>query len=86
MATNLFEVPGRYFDILTWNMIFLAQKSPFPVFFQILHQIDGFFIIYQNLLLGNVLPWLPTIQSHSKDKLTQALESRSNGLSIDTTH
>ena len=67
-------------------MILFIQKRPFCVFFQILHQIDGFFIIYQNLLLGNMLPWLPTIQSHSKEKLAQAIEFRGYGLSIDTKH
>ena len=44
MATHLFELPDKYFDILTWNMILFIQKRPFRVFFQnqILHQIDGF--------------------------------------------
>ena len=26
MATNLFEVPAKYFDILTWNLIYFIQK------------------------------------------------------------
>ena len=42
------------------------------------------FSFYQHMLLGNVLPWLPTILSHSKEMLEQALERRSDGLSIDT--
>ena len=46
MATDLFEFPEKYFDILTWNMIFFIQKKLFCVFFQILHQIDEVFIIY----------------------------------------
>ena len=82
MATNLFEVPDKYLDILTWNMIFFTHEKQFCVFFQILHKIYGFYDIYYNLLLGNVLPWLPTIQSHYKEK--QVLESRSDGLSVDT--
>ena len=48
MATNLFGVLDKYFDILTWNMIFFIQKMLFCAFFQILHQIDGFFIILLN--------------------------------------
>ena len=67
-------------------MIFYIQKRAFRVFFQSLHQIDWFFIIYQNMLLGNGLPWLPTIQSHSKEKLAQAVECRGGELSIDTKH
>ena len=38
------------------------------------------------MLLGNVLPWSLTIQSHSKENLALVLKSRSDGLSIDTKH
>ena len=38
-------------------------------FFLILPTICMFFVIYLNLLLGNALPWLPTIQSHYNDNL-----------------
>ena len=46
MATKIFEVPDKYFDILAWNMIYFIQKRPDCVFFLILHKICGFFIIY----------------------------------------
>ena len=75
MTTNLFEVSDKYFDIWTWNMTFFIQKRPFCVFFQMLHKIGGFFIIYQ-----------PCIQPHSIEKLAQSLECRGVGLSIDTKH
>ena len=43
MATNLFEVSNKYFDILIGNMIFFIQKKQFYVFFQIFPKICGFF-------------------------------------------
>ena len=86
MATNIFEVSDKYFEILSWNMMYFTQKRPFCVFLLILHRICGFFIIYYNMLLGNVLPWLPTIQSHSKEKIAQASKSGTDGVSIDTKH
>ena len=45
MTTNLIEVPCKYFDKMTWNMIFFIQKMQFLVFFQILHKIYEFFNI-----------------------------------------
>ena len=36
MATNIFEIPDKYVDRLTWNMIYFIQKRQFCVFFQIL--------------------------------------------------
>ena len=47
MATNLIEVPCKYFDKMTWNMIFFIQKMQFFVFFQILHKIYEFFNIFK---------------------------------------
>ena len=70
MATKLCKVPANCIIILTWNIIYLIQEYQFSVFFLILHKICVVFIIYLNLLLGNVLPWLPTIQSDYNDNLT----------------
>ena len=28
MATNIFEFPDKYFDILAWNVIYFIQKRP----------------------------------------------------------
>ena len=61
MATNKFEVPDKYFDRLTWNMIYFIQKSQVVFSLKKIMKYVGFSIIYQNMLQGNVLPWLPTI-------------------------
>ena len=68
MATKLCKIPANCISILTKNMIYFIQQ--FSVFFVILHQICVIFVFYSNLLLGNVLPWLPTVQSHYNDNLT----------------
>ena len=52
IATDLFEAQDKYFDILTWNMIFFMQKSIFLFCMWVFHYLlksvatenDGVFI------------------------------------------
>ena len=60
MTTKFHEVPDKYIDTLTCNMIYFIEKC--CVCFQIVHTIWRVFVIYSNMLLENMLPQSPTIQ------------------------
>ena len=57
MTANIFEVPDKYFDRLTWNIIFSYRKGNFVFSFKFCMKYVGFplFIEIGNVL-GNVLP------------------------------